>query len=115
VIIAIVQLSELLLKSKVPALYDAFGKYLPFMITNCAILGVAFLNIDYAYGFWSSLVYSLGVSAGYVIVIMLMTAIKLRLNLSPVPSIIRGYPIIFFTAALMSLALMGFSGLFMAH
>ncbi|MBI5554241.1 MAG: RnfABCDGE type electron transport complex subunit A [Elusimicrobia bacterium] len=111
-IAGLVQLEEMYLKKYVPRLYRAMGIYLPLITTNCAVLAVAFLNIDYNYNFRQSLVYTFGVSAGYTLAIILFAGIRERMALAPVPKALQGYPIAFFTASLMSLAFLGFKGLF---
>lgn len=112
VIAALVQLEEIYLKKAIPNLYRAMGIYLPLITTNCAILAVAFLAIDYKYNFLQSMVYSLGVSFGYSLAIILFAYIRERMLIAPIPKWFQGYPIAFVTAALMSLAFLGFSGLF---
>lgn len=111
-IAALVQLEELYLKKMIPALYRAMGIYLPLITTNCAILAVAFLAIDYKYGFLASIIYSIGVSAGYSLAIILFAYVRERMLLAPIPKWFEGYPIAFITAALMSLAFLGFTGMF---
>ena len=111
-IAALVQLEELYLKKMVPTLYRAMGIYLPLITTNCAILAVAFLAIDYRYNFPQSMIYSLGVSFGYSLAIMLFAYIRERMALAPIPKWFQGYPIAFITAALMSLAFLGFTNMF---
>ena len=112
VIAGLVQLEELYLKKMVPTLYRAMGIYLPLITTNCAILAVAFLAIDYNYGFIQAMVYSLGVSSGYSLAIILFANIREGMELAPIPKWFQGYPIAFITAALMSLAFLGFTGMF---
>ena len=112
VIAGLVQLEELYLKKTIPNLYRAMGIYLPLITTNCAILAVAFLAIDYRYGFTQSMIYSLGVSSGYSLAIILFANIRERMELAPIPKWFQGYPIAFITAALMSLAFLGFTGMF---
>lgn len=115
VIASLVQLVELFMKKYLQQLYRALGIYLPLVTTNCAILAVTFLNIDYHYNFVQMLVYTSGVSGGYTLAIILFASIRERLKFAPVVEFVRGYPLVFFTAALMSLAFMGFSGLFGLH
>jgi electron transport complex protein RnfA len=112
VIAGLVQLEEMYIKKFLPALYKAMGIYLPLITTNCAILGVAFLSIDYKYGFIETILYALGVSLGYTLVIVLFSVMRERLAEAPIPKIFTGYPIAFITAALMALAFLGFSNLF---
>jgi electron transport complex protein RnfA len=111
-IAALVQLEELYMKKTLPNLYRAMGIYLPLITTNCAILAVAFLAIDYRYDFVKAMVYSLGVSIGYSLAIVLFAYIRERMALAPIPKWFQGYPIAFITAALMSLAFLGFTGMF---
>jgi electron transport complex protein RnfA len=111
-IAALVQLEELYLKKMVPHLYRAMGIYLPLITTNCAILAVAFLAIDYRYNFLQSMVYSLGVSLGYALAMVLFAFVRERMALAPIPKWLQGYPIAFITAALMSLAFLGFTNMF---
>lgn len=112
VIAALVQLEELYLRKMIPTLYRAMGIYLPLITTNCAILAVAFLAIDYKYSFIQSIVYSLGVSIGYSFAMVLFAFVRDRMALAPIPKWFQGYPIAFITAALMSLAFLGFTGMF---
>ncbi len=109
---SLVQLEELYLKKMIPTLYRAMGIYLPLITTNCAILAVAFLAIDYRYNFLESMIYSLGVSAGYALAIILFAYVRERMAAAPIPRWFQGFPIAFITAALMSLAFLGFSGMF---
>jgi len=112
VIAALVQLEELFMKRYIYQLYRALGIYLPLVTTNCAILAVAFLHVDYNYSFIQTVIYSLGVSLGYTVAIMIFTGIRMRLEIAPIPAPLKGYPTAFFIAALMSLAFLGFKGLF---
>jgi electron transport complex protein RnfA len=107
-----VQLEEMAIRRLFPPLYRAMGIYLPLIVVNCAVLGAAFLIIDYDLSFIKSLVYTVGVGAGYGVSIMLFAAIRERINLAPVPRSFQGYPIAFIAASLMSLAFLGFKGLF---
>lgn len=111
-IASLVQLEELYLKKMIPALYRSMGIYLPLITTNCAILAVAFLAIDYKYNFIQAMVYSIGVSSGYALAMILFAYIRERMAIAPIPKWFQGYPIAFITAALMSLAFLGFSGMF---
>ncbi len=112
VIATLVQLEEIFIRKTSPVLYRAMGIYLPLITTNCAILAVAFLNIDYGYTLLDSIVYAFGVSLGYVLAIVLFAGIRERMALAPIPEAMKGYPIAFITASLMSLAFLGFKGLF---
>ncbi len=112
VIASLVQLVELFMKKNMPGLFKALGIYLPLITTNCAILAVAFLIVDYKYNLLQTLVFSTGTAIGYTIAIILFSSIRERLELAPLPNAVKGYGIVFITAALMSLSFMGLVGLF---
>lgn len=112
VIAALVQFEEMYLRRTLPSLYYAMGIYLPLITTNCAILAVAFLHVDYGLGFLKTIIYTIGVSGGYTLAIILFAGIRERMELSPIPRSFSGYAITFITAALMSLAFLGFSHIF---
>lgn len=107
-----VQLEEMFIRKASPALYRALGIYLPLIVVNCAVLAAAFLCIDYELNFIKSIVYTLGVAFGYCLAIVLFAGIRERIELAPIPKAFKGYPIAFITASLMSLAFLGFKGLF---
>jgi electron transport complex protein RnfA len=111
VIAALVQLVEFYLKKTAPALYGAMGIYLALITTNCAILAVTFDVISKGYSFIESLVYALGVALGFLLSLLLMAGIRRQLRTSPVPAFLKGTPILFITASLLSIAFMGFKGL----
>ncbi|MDI6641751.1 MAG: RnfABCDGE type electron transport complex subunit A [Elusimicrobiota bacterium] len=111
-IASLVQLEEMFIKKYLPALYKAMGIYLPLITTNCAILAVTFLNIDYGLSLLKSIVHGFGIAGGYTIAIILFASIRERLIVAPVPKSLQGYPVAFFLASLMSLAFLGFKGLF---
>ncbi|MDR2134525.1 MAG: RnfABCDGE type electron transport complex subunit A [Treponema sp.] len=111
VIAALVQLVEFYLKKSAPALYGAMGIYLALITTNCAILAVTLENISKGFNFIESVVYSLGVAMGFLLSLLLLAGIRGRLKTSPVPKFLRGTPILFVIAALLSIAFMGFKGL----
>ncbi|MDR2479015.1 MAG: RnfABCDGE type electron transport complex subunit A [Treponema sp.] len=111
VIAALVQLVEFYLKKAAPALYGAMGIYLALITTNCAILAVTFNAISSGYTFVESLVYALGVALGFLLALLLLAGIRRRLKSSPVPAFLKGTPILFLAAALLSMAFMGFKGL----
>lgn len=112
VIASLVQLVEMFMKKNAPALYRALGIYLPLVTTNCAILGVAFLNIDYGHSLLESLVYAVGVALGFAVAIIIFASLRERLEEAPVPESLKGAPIAFILAGLLSLAFMGFAGMF---
>jgi electron transport complex protein RnfA len=111
-IASLVQLVEMFLKKSYRALYSALGIYLPLITTNCAILGVTFLNIDNKFSFLDGTVFAIGTGFGFTLVIIVFAAIRERLDLAPVNPSLRGYPISFIAAGLMALAFLGFTGLF---
>lgn len=112
VIATLVQLVEMYIKKTAPALYNALGIYLPLITTNCAVLGIAILIIDYRLGFLNSIIYSISVAGGYTLSIILFAGIRERIEMAPIPDALRGAPIIFITAGIMSLAFLGFAHLF---
>lgn len=112
IIASLVQFVEIVMKKYFMPLYKALGIYLPLITTNCAILAVAFLNIDYGYSIVKALVYTWGVAGGYALAIILFASVREKIKTAPIPRFLDGYPIVFFTAALMAVAFMGFTGLF---
>ncbi len=111
IIASLVQLVEIVLHKTSPALYQALGIYLPLITTNCAVLGVAVLNIQKNYTFIESIVFSSGAGLGFTLAMWLFAGLRERLELSPVPKCFQGTAIALITAGLLSLAFMGFSGL----
>jgi electron transport complex protein RnfA len=111
VIAALVQLVEFYLKKTAPALYGSMGIYLALITTNCAILAVTFDVISDGYSFVESLVYALGVALGFMLSLLLLAGIRRRIKTSPIPAFLKGTPILFVSAGLLSMAFIGFSGL----
>jgi len=112
VIAALVQFVEIVLKKVQPGLYKSLGIFLPLITTNCAILGVAVINMNERYTFAESIVHSLGASIGFLIALLLMAGIRERIEVSQaMPRALRGLPIALVTAGLMSIAFMGFAGI----
>ena len=111
VIAALVQFIEMFLQKSMPTLYTALGVYLPLITTNCAVLGVALLNIQNNYNFISSVVYGITGGLGFLLAIVLFASIRERLVFADYPKNWDGFPIALVTAGLMALAFMGFSGL----
>ena len=111
VIAALVQFIEMFLQKSMPSLYTALGVYLPLITTNCAVLGVALLNIQNNYNFISSVVYGITGGLGFLLAIVLFASIRERLVFADYPKNWDGFPIALVTAGLMALAFMGFSGL----
>lgn len=111
VIAVLVQFTEMVVRKTSPLLYRVLGIFLPLITTNCAVLGVALLNIKKENTFFTSLVYGLGASLGFALVLILFSAMRERLNQSDVPKPFKGSAIGLITAGMMSLAFMGFAGL----
>jgi electron transport complex protein RnfA len=111
VIASLVQFIEMFLQKAMPALYTALGVYLPLITTNCAVLGVALLNINSNYNFIESVVYGITGGIGFLVAIVLFASIRERLVFADYPKAFEGFPIALVTAGLMALAFMGFSGL----
>jgi len=110
-IAAVVQFTEMLIRKTSPGLYQVLGIYLPLITTNCAVLGVALLNVQEQNGFMHSLLYGFGSAVGFTLVMLLFTGLRVRLALAQVPAAFAGAPIGFVVAGLLSLAFMGFAGL----
>ncbi len=111
VIAALVQLVEMALQKLVPSLYQALGVYLPLITTNCAVLGVAILNITENYNLLQTLVNGIGGALGFTLAIVLFAGIRERLELSNIPEPLKGFPIALISAGLMAIAFLGFQGL----
>ena len=111
VIASLVQFIEMFLQKAMPSLYTALGIYLPLITTNCAVLGVALLNIQNNYNFIESVVYGITGGLGFLLAIVLFASIRERLVFAEYPKAFEGFPIALVTAGLMALAFMGFSGL----
>ena len=111
VIAAVVQFTEMVVRKFSPALYQVLGIFLPLITTNCAVLGVALLNIQEQHGFLQSLIYGFGSALGFSLVMLLFASLRERLALAQVPKAFAGAPIGFVVASLLSLAFLGFAGL----
>ena len=111
VIAALVQFVEMFLQKMVPALYEALGIYLPLITTNCAVLGVALLNVQNNYNFIESVVYGVTGGIGFIVAICLFSSVRERVDTCDCPESFKGFPIALISAGLLALAFMGFSGL----
>ena len=111
VIAALVQFVEMFLKKTIPSLYKSLGVYLPLITTNCAVLGVALINVQEGYGLIESIVNGLATSSGFLIAIVIMAGIRERIEFNDIPESFKGMPIVLITAGLMSIAFFGFAGL----
>jgi electron transport complex protein RnfA len=110
-IAVVVQATEMFVHKSSPLLYNVLGIYLPLITTNCAVLGVALLNVQEGNDFIKSVLYGFGGAAGFTLVMILFSTIRERLDLADVPLSFRGAPIALITAGFMSVAFMGFVGM----
>lgn len=111
IIAVVVQFTELVIHKTSPTLYRLLGIFLPLITTNCAVLGVALLNVNENHNFIESIVYGLGAAGGFSLVLILFASLRERLVAADVPAPFKGASIAMITAGLMSLAFMGFTGL----
>ena len=111
VIAALVQVVEMFIKKTSPAIYNALGIYLPLITTNCAVLGVALTNVQDELNFIQSVTAGFGTAVGFTIAIVLLAGIRSRIDEEAIPKPFRGAPMVLLSAALMSIAFMGFSGI----
>lgn len=111
IIAALVQFVEMFLKKSAPGLYQALGIYLPLITTNCAVLGVAIINITKEYSFMEAMVNSVGTSLGFLIAIVLFAGVRDKVDNADLPQSLKGSAISLVAAGLMSIAFLGFSGL----
>ncbi|QUI23327.1 electron transport complex subunit RsxA [Vallitalea pronyensis] len=111
VIASLVQLVEMVIQKTSPSLYQALGVYLPLITTNCAVLGVAVINMQAEYSLIKSIVNGFGTAVGFTLAIVILASIRERIEFNDVPKPFKGYPIVLLTAGLMAIAFLGFSGL----
>jgi len=111
VIAASVQFTEIMVRRMSPLLHQVLGIYIPLIATNCAVLGVALLNVQQSKGLVQSVFYGFGASVGFALVLIMFAAIRERLEAADIPAPFRGAAIALMTAGIMSLAFMGFSGM----
>ena len=111
VIASLVQFVEMFLKKSMPALYESLGVFLPLITTNCAVLGVALNAITYEFGILETVVYGLATGVGFFIAIVLLAGIREKIEYNDIPKPFQGTALVLVTAALMSIAFMGFSGM----
>ncbi|MBR5236432.1 MAG: electron transport complex subunit RsxA [Clostridia bacterium] len=111
VIAVLVQFVEMVIQKISPALYSALGIYLPLITTNCAVLGVAILNITEKHNFIYSVVYGLSAGLSFMLAIVLFAGVREKLSLSNIPKAMQGFPIALVTAGLLAMAFLGFQGL----
>jgi Na+-translocating ferredoxin:NAD+ oxidoreductase subunit A len=111
VIAGVVQFTEGVMRRRAPLLYRVLDLFLPLITTNCAVLGVALLNVQEMHSLFEAIVFGFGAAAGFGLVLVLFAAMRERIDASDVPASFRGAPIALLTAGLMALAFMGFAGL----
>jgi electron transport complex protein RnfA len=111
VIAGLVQFVEMVIKKTSPTLYQALGVYLPLITTNCAVLGVAILNIQSNFNLIETLVNGVGGGLSFTLAIVLFAGVRERLETSPIPKALDGFPIAMIAASLFSIAFLGFQGL----
>ena len=111
VIASLVQLVEFYLKKSAPALYSSMGIFLSLITTNCAVLGITINCIGKGYNYGESLVYALGSASGFLIAMVVMSGVRSKLKITDVPASLKGTPILYVAAGLLSLAFLGFKGL----
>ena len=110
VIAALVQFVEMFLKKAMPSLYQALGVYLPLITTNCAVLGVAIINVQKSYNVLQGTVNGFATAVGFLIAIVLMAGIREKMEYNDIPKAFQGFPIVLLTAGLMAISFFGFSG-----
>ena len=111
IIALLVQIVEMAMKKYMPPLYKALGVYLPLITTNCAVLGVTILNIDNGYNFGESIVNALGAGLGFLLVMLIFSGVRGRIEKCNVPKAMQGTPITLIAASIVSLAFIGFGGI----
>lgn len=111
VIASLVQLVEMIIQKTSPALYQALGVYLPLITTNCAVLGVAVINMQEKYNLLKATANGVGTALGFFVAIVLLAGIREKIEYNDVPESFKGYPIVLVTAGLMAIAFFGFTGL----
>jgi electron transport complex protein RnfA len=111
VIASLVQIIEMTIKRTNITLYNALGIYLPLITTNCAVLGITIINTNNSYSFVEAVVSAMGAGLGFTLILVMMSAIREKLELSDIPKSLKGTPIAFIVAMFLSLAFVGFGGL----
>ena len=111
IIASLVQFVEMFLKKAIPSLYSALGIYLPLITTNCAVLGVVLLNVQYGFNFIQSTLYGVFGGLGFLVAIVLFASVRERIDHAEYPECFEGFPICLVSAALLAHAFMGFSGM----
>ena len=112
IIATVVQFTETVIRKVSPVLHKSLGVYLPLITTNCAVLGVALLNVNEQYSLGQSLMFGLGSALGFMLVMVLFSGMRERMAVADAPELFDGPPLYLITAGLLSLVFMGFSGMF---
>ena len=111
VIASLVQMVEIIIKKASPVLYQALGIFLPLITTNCAVLGIAILTVQKNYTLIAGICYTLASAMGFTLAIVIFAGIRERLDRNNIPQAVKGIPIVLISAALLSMAFMGFAGI----
>ncbi len=111
IIAALVQFVEMFLKKAMPSLYQSLGVYLPLITTNCAVLGVALINVENGYNILEGTVNGFATAVGFTISIVIMAGLREKMEYNDIPRAFQGFPIVLLTACLMAISFCGFSGL----
>ncbi|HOY64879.1 MAG TPA: electron transport complex subunit RsxA [bacterium] len=111
IIASLVQFVENVIKKMAPALYKSLGIYLPLITTNCAVLGIALLNVQNGYTLTQTVLHAVGASVGFTMALVLLAGIRERLERADIPPSLKGAPITFITSGLLAIAFMGFIGM----
>ena len=111
VIAALVQLVEITMKKYMPPLHKSLGVYLPLITTNCAVLGVAIMNIDKGFGFVQSLVNAVGAGVGFMVAMILFAGVRGKMETCDIPEAFKGVPSVLIAASILAMSFMGFAGI----
>ncbi len=111
IIALFVQLLEMIIKKKLPSLYNSLGVYLPLITTNCAVLGVTILNIDNEYTFIQSIIDALGAGLGFTLALLIFSGVRSRVDRADVPETFKGIPSTLIAASIVSVSFMSFAGM----
>ena len=111
IIAALVQFVEMFLKKSIPSLYQSLGVYLPLITTNCAVLGVALINVQESYNILQGTINGLATAVGFTIAIVILAGLREKMEYNDIPKPFQGFPIVLLTSALMAIAFIGFSGI----
>ena len=111
IIAGLVQFVEMFLKKSIPSLYQSLGVYLPLITTNCAVLGVALINVQESYNILQGTINGLATAVGFTIAIVILAGLREQMEYNDIPKPFQGFPIVLLTSALMAIAFIGFSGI----